>query len=70
MAELLSCPFCGGSAEMHITQHIPSGKDYTPRCRHASCCGRLSKKYATRELAVAMWNKRTPQKEVGGGREK
>ena len=63
MAELKSCPFCGGVAEMQVTKHIPSGYDYTTRCKNTSCCGRLSKKYTLRETAVAAWNKRTPQKE-------
>ena len=62
--ELLNCPFCGATAEMQITKHIPEGYDYTPRCSKTSCCGRLTKKYALRETAVAMWNKR-----VKGGAE-
>lgn len=61
MAELLPCPFCGGVAEMQITKHIPSGYDYTPRCKNTSCCGRLSKKYSLRETAVMKWNTRTPK---------
>lgn len=56
--DLKPCPFCGGQAEMYETRHIPKGMDYTPRCHNTSCCGRLSKKYATKELAIMMWNKR------------
>ena len=58
MSELKPCPFCGGVAEMHITDHTPSGYDYTPRCKNPSCCGRLTKKYSSKETAVAMWNRR------------
>ena len=56
--ELKPCPFCGRSAEMYKTQHVPKGTDYTPRCTNTSCCGRLQKKYTTREAAVMMWNRR------------
>ena len=55
---LAPCPFCGGEAEMKISKHIPSGFDYTPRCKKTSCCGRLAKKYTTREAAVYSWNRR------------
>lgn len=56
--ELAPCPFCGKKAEMKTSPHIPSGTDYTPRCTDPSCCGRLSKKYSTRECAVHHWNMR------------
>ncbi len=56
--ELKPCPFCGGEAELYITKHIPSGFEYTPRCKNKSCCGRQTKKYLVKETAVAMWNRR------------
>lgn len=56
--ELKPCPYCGGVAEMHETPHTPNGTDYTPRCKDPSCCGRLSKKYGTREAATMKWNRR------------
>ena len=56
--DLKPCPFCGGVAEMQVTKHTPSGFDYTPRCKNTSCCGRLLKKYSTKEAAIAMWNRR------------
>lgn len=56
--ELKPCPFCGGTAEMIEIPHIPRGTDYTPRCKNPSCCGRLTKKWAYRETAVIMWNRR------------
>lgn len=43
---------------MMETPHIPHGTDYTPRCKDPSCCGRLSKKYGTREAATMKWNRR------------
>ena len=58
MAELLPCPFCGGIVEMKVTKHIPKGYDYTPRCQRTFCCGRLTKKYPDKEVAIAMWNRR------------
>ena len=54
------CPFCGGQAELYITKHIPTGYDFTPRCRKPNCCGRLTKKYPSRDLAVRHWNMRAP----------
>ena len=55
---LLKCPFCNGKAEMYVTKHLPSGYDFTPRCKITSCCGRLTKKYPSREIAEAKWNMR------------
>lgn len=45
---------------MKVQIHIPSGYDYTPRCKVTSCCGRLSKKYPSREIAEEKWNMRAP----------
>ena len=56
--ELKHCPFCGGEAELREVKHIPNGLDYTPRCKDPSCCGRLTKKYSTKNLAIKMWNRR------------
>ena len=58
MAELKPCPFCGGRAIMKVVPHAPTGKDYTPQCADASCCGRLTKKWLCRETAVYAWNRR------------
>lgn len=52
-----SCPFCKGEAEIYITNHVPTGKDYTPRCKTPSCAGRLVKKYSSYERAVFAWNR-------------
>ena len=57
--ELKPCPFCGGTAEMIKIPHIPRGTDYTPRCKHTWCCGRLTKKWARKEDAIRFWNRRT-----------
>ena len=57
MAELKKCPFCGGDAE--VVQHNTYKRDWTPRCKQTSCCGRLQKKFAYKELAIKFWNRRT-----------
>lgn len=64
--KLLPCPFCGGEAEIYVTKHIPEGYDYTPRCKNKSCCGRLSKKFTSEEVAIAFWNKRKPMERIIG----
>lgn len=56
--ELKPCPFCGGKAIMKITPHIPKGNDYTPQCKDPSCCGRITKKWQDRDVAVYAWNRR------------
>ena len=58
MNKLKPCPFCGKKAEMKVSDHIPKGFDYTPRCTDTSCCGRLTKKYTVEETAIYMWNRR------------
>ena len=58
MAELKPCPFCGGEAEMKVSKHIPTGYDYTPRCKDKTCCGRLSKKWVLKSFAIYEWNRR------------
>ena len=57
--KLLPCPFCEGSAEIHVTPHTPKGFDYIPRCKKTSCCGRSTKKFPTKELAIDHWNTRS-----------
>lgn len=59
MSDLKHCPFCGGEAELLITPHVPKGNDYTPRCRDASCAGRITKKWINKETALYAWNRRT-----------
>lgn len=58
LPQLKPCPFCGGEAEMRKITHIPSGFDYTPRCKEKSCPGRLTKKYMGELIAVYAWNRR------------
>lgn len=66
-AELIHCPFCGGEAELRVQNHIPNGYDYTPRCKEPSCCGRLTKKYSSKEAAIYAWNRRANTIPVGNG---
>ncbi len=56
--ELKPCPYCGKKAEMKTYKHVPRGTDYVPRCTDASCCGRSTKRFTTREAAVYFWNRR------------
>lgn len=56
--ELKPCPYCGGEAVMKIAPHIPHGYDYTPMCKDTSCCGRLTKKWMSLEVATYAWNRR------------
>lgn len=56
--ELKRCPFCGGFSEIKVVDHTPKGFDYIPRCTNKSCCGRLTKKFSSRETAEIMWNRR------------
>lgn len=59
--ELKPCPFCGRPARMKTTPHIPNGMDYTVQCTDPSCCGRITKKWQTRETAIYAWNRRAAQ---------
>lgn len=63
--EMKTCPFCGGDAEIYETPHVPRGTDYTPRCKNPSCCGRLTKKYSTKQKAINAWNRRATDNNVG-----
>ena len=65
--KLKPCPFCGKVAEMYVTNHIPKGFDYTPRCTNPSCCGRSTKKYSTKEMATYAWNRRYNDKDQESG---
>ena len=56
--QLKHCPYCGAPAEMYVIKHIPKGNDYTPRCTNPSCCGRISKKWTSKEAATNAWNMR------------
>lgn len=66
---LKNCPFCGKSAELIETPHIPKGTDYTPRCTDTSCPGRCSKKYTVKEVAISKWNMRRSEPIVYRGGE-
>ena len=55
--DLLSCPFCGGEAE--ILHYQIDG--YLPKCK--LCDGMIEKWFLIKEEAIAAWNHRTPIKE-------
>ena len=62
--DLEKCPFCDGPAELYITKHVPNGYDFTPRCKQTMCCGRLTKKYSSRKVAIQCWNLRVPMDQI------
>ena len=63
---MLPCPFCGDPGELRVTFHWAGTlvRDYTPRCTMPGCPGRLSKKWTSRERALALWNSRIPDKKA------
>lgn len=54
--ELEVCPFCGKESEIYVQPKVPHGWWYTPRCKDTSCCGRLTKKFKTKQEAISKWN--------------
>ncbi len=50
--DLLPCPFCGAHAEW-----LHNFDDYVPSCNTSECWCTLGA-YATKEEAVAAWNRR------------
>ena len=35
-------------------------KEYVPQCVDATCCGRATKRYKTKQEAIKVWNTRAP----------
>ncbi len=67
MAELLPCPFCGGTA--HIETHSFYNEqtngydDHTYGVICENCSAQTAQIYLTKAQAKGAWNTRTPQKE-------
>lgn len=60
MAELKSCPFCGGEAELgrrrSAYNHLePDG--FIPRCKDTKCMGRSTRIFHTETAAIKAWNR-------------
>lgn len=53
--ELLPCPFCGGDAEVVVTNPISISKCAYVRCKE---CRVLSMPCDTKDEAIATWNRR------------
>ena len=61
MNELKPCPFCGGKAEMLISEYEGSRKEYLVAC--AECDGMVERWRETEEEAVEQRNRRVNDKE-------
>ncbi|MBR5305957.1 MAG: Lar family restriction alleviation protein [Oscillospiraceae bacterium] len=61
--ELLSCPFCGGEAEV---VNILWLEDCFLTCKG---CGIVTPSYDTEEKAITAWNTRTNTIPVGNGKD-
>ena len=61
MEKLKPCPFCGGKAEMLISEYEGSRKEYLVAC--AECDGMVERWIETEEEAVEKWNRRVNDKE-------
>lgn len=56
---LLPCPFCGGEAEVkRLRRPVGNGMDWSPRCKDSTCCGRIYKRFESKEKATNAWNRR------------
>lgn len=58
---LKPCPFCGGKAEMLVSEYDDSRKEYLVAC--AECDGMVERWRETEEEAVEQWNRRASDKE-------
>ena len=61
MNELKPCQFCGGKAEMLISEYEGSRKEYLVAC--AECDGMVERWRETEEEVVEQWNRRVNDKE-------
>ena len=59
---LLRCPFCGGEAKIgYAPDGFTGGGIYTVRCMTKKCTGRRTKLFSEKDVAIAAWNRRTPE---------
>lgn len=56
MTQLKPCPFCGGKAEMLISEYEDSRKEYLVAC--TECDGMVERWRKTEEEAAEQWNRR------------
>ena len=57
MEKLKPCPFCGGKAEMLISEYKDSRKEYLAAC--TECDGMVERWRETEKEAAEQWNRRT-----------
>ena len=56
MDKLKPCPFCGGKAEMLISEYEGSRKEYLAAC--TECDGMVERWRETEKEAAEQWNRR------------
>ena len=62
MAELKSCPFCGGEAE--ILKYPRCERKYVVVCKNNLCNASIGQYSTSKENAVRAWNTRKPMEAV------
>lgn len=59
MADLKSCPFCGGEAKLQDTTYGNNISAYVVRCKNIECNVRPTTNwFRLRKDAIEMWNRR------------
>lgn len=62
MTKLKQCPFCGGEAEMNrILNSDGEPEYYISVCKKHDCPGNVREVYKSEEMAIKVWNTRTPE---------
>lgn len=64
MAELKSCPFCGGEGKIVPEQVDARTVAYNFVCQNGDCCANVYFDYSDREEAIEAWNTRKPMEAV------
>ncbi|MBR2408940.1 MAG: Lar family restriction alleviation protein [Lachnospiraceae bacterium] len=60
MAELKSCPFCGGEVKIIPEQVDARTVAYNFVCQNGDCCANVYFDYSNKEESIEAWNTRKP----------